>query len=63
MDLEKKQLEDLEKIQKGLATKRNQLDPYSTQKTLYNPSTGDLYVSVVDKNGNIRRKIINLLGE
>jgi uncharacterized FlaG/YvyC family protein len=63
MDLEKKQLEDLEKIQKGLATKRNQLDPHSTQKTVYNPSTGDLYVSVVDKNGNIRRKVINLLGE
>jgi hypothetical protein len=63
MDLEKKQLEDLEKIDKGLVDKRIQPDPYTTTKTLYNPSTGDLYVSVADKNGNIRRKVINLLGE
>jgi hypothetical protein len=63
MDLEKKQFEDLEKIKKGLVSKRTQPDPYQSNRTLYNPTNGDLYISVVDKNGILRRKIINLLGE
>lgn len=63
MELEPKQLEDLDKIEKGLVSKRTQPDPYSTNRTMYNPSTGDLYISVTDKGGNIRRKVVNLLGE
>ena len=62
MELEPKQKSDLEKISKGLAS-RIQPDPYVDRRTLYNPATGDLYVSVSDINGNIRRKVINLLGE
>jgi translation elongation factor EF-G len=62
MELEPKQKKDLEKISKGLAS-RTQPDPYVDRRTLYNPATGDLYISVSDINGNIRRKVINLLGE
>lgn len=62
MELEPKQKKDLEKIKKGLAS-RAQPDPYSDRRTLYNPMNGDLYISVSDVNGNIRRKVINLLGE
>jgi hypothetical protein len=63
MELEKTQLEDLKKIEDGIVERKSQLDPYLTTRTLYNPTNGDLYVSVSDKNGNIRRKVINLLGE
>jgi hypothetical protein len=63
MDLEKKQLEDLKKIEDGIVERKSQPDPYTSNRTLYNPTNGDLYVSVSDKNGNIRRKVINLLGE
>lgn len=62
MELEPNQKNDLEKIKRGLASK-TQPDPYSDRRTLYNPATGDLYISVSDVNGNIRRKVINLLGE
>ena len=62
MEIEPRQKSDLEKIKKGLVSK-SQPDPYSDRRTLYNPSTGDLYISVSDVNGNIRRKVINLLGE
>jgi hypothetical protein len=63
MELEKKQLEDLKKIEDGVVERKFQPDPYLTNRTLYNPTNGDLYITVSDKNGNIRRKIINLLGE
>lgn len=62
MELEPGQKKDLEKIKTGLVSK-SQPDPYSDRRTLYNPATGDLYISVSDVNGNIRRKVINLLGE
>lgn len=55
--------EELDKINQQIKEKRYQPDPYSTHKTLYNPSNGDLYISVTDKNGNIRRKVVNLLGD
>ena len=62
MELEAGQNQDLEKIKKGLVGK-SQPDPYIDKRTLYNPATGDLYISTSDINGNIRRKVINLLGE
>lgn len=43
--------------------KRVQPDPYTTDKTLFNPSNGDLYITITDKNGRIRRQVINLFGE
>lgn len=60
---EKEQKDELEKLNKQISKKREQPDPYSTHKRLYNPSTGDLYISVTDKNGNVRRQVINLMGE
>ncbi len=38
-------------------------DPYSTNRTLYNPASGDLYVTITDSNGNVRRKVFNLLSD
>lgn len=61
--LEDKQKKELEKLDKELTTKREQPDPYATHKKLYNPSTGDLYITITDKNGMIRRQVINLMGE
>lgn len=43
--------------------KRVQPDPFNTHRTLFNPSSGDLYITTTDKNGRIRRQVINLLGE
>ncbi len=43
--------------------KRVQPDPYNTHKTLFNPANGDLYITITDKHGRIRRQVINLLGE
>lgn len=63
MELEDTQRQDLEKINKGLVERKHQPDPYVDKRTLYNPATGDLYISVSDINGNVRRKVINLLGE
>lgn len=60
---EKEQKDELEKLNKQISTKREQPDPYATHKKLYNPSTGDMYISVTDKNGNVRRQVINLMGE
>ncbi len=45
------------------APKRVQPDPYNTHKTLFNPSNGDLYITITDKHGRIRRQVINLLGD
>lgn len=61
--LDDTQKEELEKLDKELTKKREQPDPYTTHKKLYNPSTGDLYITVTDKNGVIRRQVINLMGE
>jgi hypothetical protein len=36
-------------------------DPLSSNRKLYNPSTGDLYITTADKQGRIRRSVINLL--
>ena len=61
--MEDKNKEELDKINKQISKKREQPDPYTTNKKLYNPSTGDLYITVTDKNGNTRRQVINLMGE
>jgi len=63
MEEPNKNKEELDKINKEISKKREQPNPYNTNKTLYNPSTGDLYISVTDKNGNVRRQVVNLLGE
>lgn len=42
---------------------KKQADPFQTNKTLYNPTTGDLYITITDKNGNVRRNVINLLND
>lgn len=60
---EPNQKEELDKLDKELTKKREQPDPYTTHKRLYNPSTGDLYITVTDKNGAIRRQVINLFGD
>lgn len=57
----KKDLEQLKSIE--AKNKKVQPDPYNTHKTLYNPASGDLYISITDKNGVVRRKVINLLGD
>ena len=36
-------------------------NPIMSNRKLYNPSTGDLYITTTDKNGKIRRSVINLL--
>lgn len=36
-------------------------NPMGSNRKLYNPSTGDLYITTTDKNGKIRRSVINLL--
>lgn len=61
--MDKKTKEQLDKINKEISKKREQPDPYATHKKLYNPSTGDLYISVTDKNGNVRRQVVNLMGD
>lgn len=61
--MEDKNKKELDKINQQISKKREQPDPYKTHKTLYNPSTGDLYISVTDKNGNVRRQVVNLLGD
>ncbi len=43
--------------------KRVQPDPLTTNKKMFNPSTGDLYITITDKNGRIRRQVINLLSD
>ena len=59
----KDQSDNLDGLNKKLSKARTQPDPYSTHKRLYNPSTGDLYISVTDKNGNVRRQVVNLMGD
>jgi hypothetical protein len=64
MELDPKQKEELEKLEKGIQEKKfDRKDPYSTNRTLYNPQNGDMYVTVTDSNGNIKRKVFNLFGE
>jgi hypothetical protein len=43
--------------------KRVQPDPFTTNRTLFNPESGDLYITITDKNGRIRRQVINLLSD
>lgn len=56
------------KLQQELQNKERkekvkQPDPYTTNRTLYNPTTGDLYITISDENGNVRRNVINLLSD
>lgn len=37
------------------------IDPFETERTLYNPVSGDLYISVTDKEGRVSRRTFNLL--
>jgi hypothetical protein len=48
---------------KNSKPKRAQPDPFATNKTLFNPESGDLYITTTDKNGRIRRRVINLLSD
>jgi hypothetical protein len=66
MNFEQKQKEELEKLENALTSQSlhyDPKDPYSTDKTLYNPTTGDLYVTIREKNGRIRRTVVNLMGD
>lgn len=66
MNFDQKQIEELEKLNNTLASQSLQYepkDPYSTDRTLYNPTTGDLYVTIREKNGKIRRTVVNLMGD
>ena len=66
MNFDQKQIEELEKLNNALASQSLQYDPndpYSTDRTLYNPTNGDLYVTIREKNGRIRRTVVNLMGE
>ena len=36
-------------------------DPIRSNRKLYNPQTGDLYITTTDTQGRIRRSVINLL--
>jgi hypothetical protein len=66
MNFESKQKEELEKLTNALASQSLQYDPkdpYSTDKTLYNPTTGDLYVSIREKSGRVKRTVVNLMGD
>ena len=66
MNFDQKQREELEKLNNELASQSLQYepkDPYSTDRTLYNPTTGDLYVTIREKNGKIRRTVVNLIGD
>ena len=66
MNFDQKQIEELEKLNNELASQSLQYepkDPYSTDRTLYNPTTGDLYVTIREKNGKIRRTVVNLMGD
>lgn len=40
---------------------RVQPDPFATHRKLYNPSTGDLYITTTNEKGVVRRSVINLL--
>jgi hypothetical protein len=61
--MEEQNEKELDKLNTQLSKKREQPDPYNTNKKLYNPSTGDLYITITDKNGNTRRQVINLMGD
>lgn len=37
-------------------------NPLGSNRKLYNPTTGDLYITTTDKNGFVKRSVINLLG-
>lgn len=66
MNFDQKQREELEKLNNSLASQSLQYDvkdPYSTDRTLYNPTTGDLYITIREKNGKIRRTVVNLMGD
>ena len=63
MTSNKKPKIDLEAIKRGKAEKREQVDPFGTNKTRFDPTTGDLYISTMNKNGIIRRQVVNLFGD
>lgn len=63
MTSEEKRKRDLEAMRNLEQKKRVQPDPLATNKTMFNPSTGDLYITTTDKNGRIRRQVINLLSD
>jgi len=66
MNFEQKQKEELERLENALASQSLHYDikdPYSTDRTLYNPTNGDLYVTIIDKNGRARRTVVNLMGD
>ena len=66
MNFDQKQIEELEKLNNTLASQSLQYepkDPYSTDRTLYNPTKGDLFVTIKEKNGKIRRTVVNLMGD
>jgi hypothetical protein len=62
MTSEEKRKKDLEAM-KNSKPKRVQPDPFITNRTLFNPESGDLYITITDKNGRISRKVINLLSD
>lgn len=64
MTFDEKQNEELNKLQNALVSQSfDRKDPYSTNRTLYNPTNGDLYVTITDINGNTRRQVFNLLSD
>lgn len=48
-------------LQKREELKQELSDPIRSNRKLYNPSTGDLYITTSDTQGRIRRSVINLL--
>ena len=66
MNFDETQKKELEKLDTALASQSLQYDPkdpYSTDRTLYNPTNGDLYITVRQANGKIRRTVVNLIGD
>ena len=55
MTSEEKIKQQREELKKELS------NPVGSRRKLYNPSTGDLYITTTDKNGQVRRSVINLL--
>lgn len=54
---------ELEKLHLINLETKKQPDPYQSNKTLYNPTTGDLYITSIDDTGRVRRNVINLLSD
>ena len=63
MTSEEKRKQNLEAMKNSQPKKRVQPDPFTTNRTLFNPESGDLYITITDKNGRISRKVINLLSD